>query len=189
MRLFVAIELCDDVRRIARETADALQQRLGSRINARWISPENLHVTVRFIGHVADETAPRLIQAITAPLRVSPFDIRAGQCGLFPRSGPPRVIWIGLSDGLQGCAAIHEEMNARLAPFGFAPEERPFSAHLTLARVKETPRGAARDVRQIVSGLEPMKGRCRVTQATLFQSRLSPSGARYESLARIDLAG
>ncbi len=186
MRLFVAVELGEHVRRVAEATADVLRTALDSRITARWIPLENLHVTVRFIGHVPDDRAPAVISTVVAPLAARPFDIRLGACGVFPRSGPPRVIWIGVEEGLSSLASIHEELNRRLAPLGFEPEERPFSAHLTLARIKDV-RGAAKAIRQAVTAVEPRPARCRVTHATLFQSRLSPAGSRYEALERIEL--
>jgi 2'-5' RNA ligase len=88
---------------------------------------------------------------------------------------------------MSSCAAIHAELNRRLTPFGYEPENRPFNAHLTLARVKDV-RGGARDVRKIVSALVGSSRTCHVTHATLFQSHLSPKGSRYEAIARIDLA-
>ena len=188
MRLFVAVELSDEVRRAAGRSSNALREKLGSRVNARWVAPENLHVTVRFIGHVADDRADSLIRVVTAPIAASPFDLRLAGCGVFPSSGTPRVIWIGLDEGLSSLTAIHHEMNARLAPLGFEPENRPFSGHLTLARIKDTKRGANAEVRRAISEYQSARGRCRVTYATLFRSHLSPSGSRYEPLARIDLA-
>jgi 2'-5' RNA ligase len=199
MRLFVGVELCEEARHAAGQTAAALRERFGRAVTARWISPENLHMTVRFIGHVADDLAPALIGQATAPLPISPFTIRLNGCGVFPRSGPPRVLWIGLTEGLAPLAEIHQELNRRLAPFGFEAEERPFSAHLTLARIKDLePRtnpgsrersgSAVAQLRQVVTAIAPTPAACTVSHATLFQSLLSPKGSRYEPLARIPFA-
>jgi RNA 2',3'-cyclic 3'-phosphodiesterase len=187
MRLFVAIELSDALREIGRATSVALRDRLGSLITARWIPPENLHITVRFIGHVADDRVADVVRALSAPIPIQPFDIRFGRCGVFPASGPPRVIWVGLADGLTSCATLHDELDRRLSNLGFPPEARAFSAHLTIARVKDVRRGAASDVRRAVASLEPDGESCRVAHATLFQSRVSPAGARYDAVARIEL--
>jgi 2'-5' RNA ligase len=86
-----------------------------------------------------------------------------------------------------GLGAIHDEMNRRLLPFGFEPESRPFSAHLTLARVKDAPRGSGRAVRDALAGRDVSAPPVRVTAATLFQSHLSPHGPRYEAVADIPL--
>jgi RNA 2',3'-cyclic 3'-phosphodiesterase len=188
VRLFVGVELCDEARRVAERAATALRTRLGSSAAAKWVEPANLHVTVRFIGHVDDVRAPEMIRAVTAPIDVPAFTLKLGTCGVFPPKGQPRVIWIGLADGVSSLASLHAELNRRLAPFGFEPESRPFSAHLTLARVRETTRGAGVSVRDLVTDHQIRSVACRVGHATLFRSHLSPAGARYESVARIDLA-
>jgi 2'-5' RNA ligase len=93
------------------------------------------------------------------------------------------VIWIGLASGLPSLTAINREMNARLDRFGFEAEQRPYSAHLTIARVREVNRASAADVRRLLREAPIPDGHCRVDHATIFRSQLSPKGARYESLA------
>jgi 2'-5' RNA ligase len=183
VRLFVAVELSDEMRQAASATIDDLQHRLGRRLVARWLPPDNLHITVRFIGEVSETTAPDLLRALTAPISLPPFEVRFGACGAFPHGGPPRVIWIGLANGVPSFATINGEMNRRLERFGFEAEQRQYSAHLTIARVKELARGSASDVRRILRETPIPDGHCRVDHATIFRSRLSPKGARYESLA------
>jgi 2'-5' RNA ligase len=188
MRLFVAVELAEDVRRAAEQAARALQRQLDTALRARWVSSENMHLTVRFIGHVPDDRAPFVLDALRPPLRVDPFDVALGGAGAFPSHGPPRVVWIGLKDGLPSLTAIHEELNARLRPLGFAPEDRPFSAHLTLARVKDVVKGSAAAVRGTIREADVSPARCRVNHATVFESRLSPRGSTYSQRLRIPLA-
>jgi RNA 2',3'-cyclic 3'-phosphodiesterase len=189
MRLFVAVELSEDVRRAAAGAATVLRERLGPRVHARWVIADQLHITVRFIGQVTDDRVPDLVHAAGKPLDFGAFDLRLGEFGAFPGSGPPRVIWVGVDEGLRSLARIQEEMNCRLEPFGFEPEKRPFSAHLTLARIKDLPRSASAHVRQIVQECTPLDAVCVITQATVFRSHLSPTGSRYESLAHVALAG
>lgn len=185
MRLFVAVEISGEARAAAARVAGQLQRELGRTLVARWVEAENLHLTVRFIGHVADEQAPAVLDALRPPLPLPPFDLVLGSPGAFPRSGPPRVIWIGLAEGLEPLAAMHHELNRRLAPLGLPPEDRPFSAHLTLARVKE---GSGATRRAIAAATaEPV--RSHVTHATVFQSLLSPRGARYEAMLHVACAG
>ena len=138
---------------------------------------------MRFIGEVSETIAPELIRALSAPMRLEPFDLRFGACGAFPPGGPPRVIWIGLANGVPSLAAINGEMNRRLERFGFEAEARPYSAHLTLARTKEVTLGSAPDVRRILRETPIPDVRCRIEHATIFRSELSPKGARHESLA------
>jgi len=183
MRLFVAVEIDDQVRRLAVATAEKLRAAMGPALKARWVPPENLHLTVRFIGHVDDRRAPALVDALAAPVNVPPFDIELGGCGVFPSSGPPRVLWIGLARGLPSLALMHDAFNDRLRPLGYEPEDRPFSAHLTLARVRNASKGAGRIVRDALADAALPPTRSHVARATVFQSHLSSKGPRYEPIA------
>ena len=188
MRLFVAVELGETVRRAAEDVARALQRDLRDSLRARWVPSEQMHLTVRFIGHVADERGREILEALRPPLQIAPFDVVLGGCGTFPPHGPARVVWIGLKEGLPALKAIHDEMNARLLPLGLEPEGRPFNAHLTLARVKDAPRGSAAAVRKAITGVDVPSARCRLDHATVFESRLSPRGSTYAPLLAIPLS-
>ena len=146
-----------------------------------------MHLTVRFIGHVADDRASAIVEAVRLPIDLASFDVTLGQCGVFPPGRPPRVLWIGVKEGLLSLAALHAEFNRRLAPLGFQPEERPYSAHLTLARVKDAPRGSTSAARAAVQSVVANPARCRISEVTLFESRLSPKGPTYTPLLRIPL--
>ena len=185
MRLFVAVEFDEAVRDAADLVARELRTRLDPRIKARWVDADKMHLTVRFIGHVDDERGAAVLEALQPPLAIAAFDTALGECGVFPRSGPPRVLWIGLQDRLSSLKAMHEEFNQRLLPLGFAPEDRPFSAHLTLARVKDAPRDAARSLREIVASVQVPGRRCHINAATVFQSSLSPKGSSYTRLLTV----
>jgi RNA 2',3'-cyclic 3'-phosphodiesterase len=189
MRLFVAVEIDDPTRRVAEALAHDLRAAIGRSVAARWVPPENMHLTVRFIGHVDDGRVPPIIETLAQALDVPAFDVELGGCGVFPPGGPPRVLWIGLTQGLPNLAAMHDAFDRRLARFGFEPETRPFSAHLTLARVKDAPKGAAAAVRQAVRAVPPRAIRFNVSRATIFQSRTSPKGSRYTPLAHAMLTG
>lgn len=185
MRLFTAIELPKDVRLVLESSAEQLRVRLGRSVEARWVEPEKLHLTVRFIGHVEDDRAPALLDRVRMPIAIPPFHLRLSGCGVFPASGPPRVIWIGVVEGAMPLTQLHEELNGRVAPFGYEPERRPFSAHLTLARVK-TARSIA-SFRAAVRAFTTPEIRCEVAQVTVFRSHLSPRGSRYEIVGAIPL--
>jgi RNA 2',3'-cyclic 3'-phosphodiesterase len=189
MRLFVGVELSDELRGLAGRVAGELQRKLGKTLNARWVAPENMHLTVRFIGHVPDDNVPALVEALTQPLAVAPFDIELVGCGRFPPRGAPRVLWIGLTKGLQPLAALHAEFNRRLALVGHEPENKPFNAHLTLARVKDARAASARTFGEIFESVRLPELRQRVDRVTLFESRLSPRGSHYTALSRVPLRG
>ena len=187
MRLFVAVEVEDAARHVAVEIARELRSTIGPTLEARWVPPENMHLTVRFIGNVDDGRAPALIDALTPPLDIPTFEIALGGCGVFPPTGAPRALWIGLAQGLPGLVSMHEAFNRRLVPFGFEPETRPFSAHLTLARFKDAPSGAGRAVREALRRVTTRTAGSHVTRATIFRSHLSPNGPRYEPVAFAEL--
>jgi 2'-5' RNA ligase len=187
MRLFVAVEIDDRARRAAEAVQLRLRELLDATVTARWVSPQNMHLTVRFIGQVDEGRAPKVIQALAAPLEMAPFDVELGGCGAFPPRGAPRVLWIGLTQGLPSLALMHDAFNQRLRPLGFAPEARPFSAHLTLARIKDAPSGISRAVQDVLGLITAPAARFQVNGATLFRSHTSPTGPRYEPLVFVPL--
>jgi len=187
MRVFVGVELSDEVRTLAARIAADLRRKIGRALDARWVAPGNMHLTVRFVGYVADDAVPAMLEALTRPLPAAPFDIELGGGGRFPARGAPRVLWIGLTRGLQPLAALHEEFNQRLAPLGYEPENRPFSAHLTLARLKEARAAAAKSVDAAFESVHSGGATMRVDTVTIFESRLSSAGASYFPMRRIGL--
>jgi 2'-5' RNA ligase len=186
MRIFVGVRLNEPM--ISAATAAVRQLHLHG-VRVRWVTSENMHVTVRFIGNVDDDRVPGVLTALRPPLPLAAFDVALGKCGVFPPSGLPRIIWIGLASGLPSLRTMHEEFNRRLAPLGFEPEHRAFSAHLTLARISDAPRGSAKAIRQAVEAVRPEPVRCFVTSARVFQSRLSAKGASYHALLDVPCTG
>ena len=187
MRLFVAVELPESVRKAAEQTARDLAGRLDSRIRVRWIAPDQMHLTVRFIGHVTDGLVPAVLEALAPPLAVPSFELALATCGVFPGSGPPRVVWIGVSEGLDALRQMHEEFNLRLRPLLDYPEARPYIAHLTLGRVNESTSTGGPAAREIARGISLPPLRCRIDEAVVFQSVLSPTGPTYTALLRSPL--
>jgi 2'-5' RNA ligase len=189
MRLFVAVELSEAIRaeasRVARELADALGQ--GSRRAVSWAAPANMHLTVRFVGEVEPGTARELARRIGEPLAAPAFRLAVGGLGAFPHAGPPRIIWLGVTEGGERLAEVHDEVERLLVGLGLPPDDRPFRAHLTLGRVR-TPLGLT--ARQALASVHAgALGACGVSEVTLFESRLSPRGSTYMALARGRLAG
>jgi 2'-5' RNA ligase len=188
LRLFIGIELDGQVRDTAAAIAESLRIQLGRDIDARWIPAANLHITLWFIGEVADDRVDALLRAIDLPFEEASFDIDVAGLGAFPKSGAPRVIWIGVLSGAERLVRLHAELAARLRPFGIEPERRGYSAHLTIARVKDAP-GGGRDghLRAALRATPAVAGQSRVAAVTIFRSRLSPKGAAYEALLRVPL--
>ena len=192
MRLFVGAEPSARVRREAAATAAALRSALEARRvfhKFRWVPPENLHLTVWFLGEVTDERSAGVINALAPALGEKPFSIHLSGLGTFPPSGSPRVIWMGVVEGLDALSRVHDEVAIRLAPWGFQKESRPYSAHLTLARVKDPLPAAVRAVlRDVLTKCPADAGSCQIEALTIFRSRTSPAGAVYEPLLRVPLS-
>jgi RNA 2',3'-cyclic 3'-phosphodiesterase len=191
MRLFVAAEPSRAVRRAAADAVAALRAALEARrvgYGIRWIPSDNFHLTVWFLGELSDPRAEAVQDALRPPLDEPAFTLQISGFGAFPPSGSPRVIWLGVTKGLESLARVHAVVGRRLAPWGFQPEGRPYSAHLTVARIKNPPPGAERRVLRDVLGRIPGEaGSCRIDHLTVFRSRTSPTGAEYEPLVRVPL--
>jgi RNA 2',3'-cyclic 3'-phosphodiesterase len=192
VRLFVAVDPSPEVKAAAASIAAvaraALDRRSGGH-KIRWVTPENLHLTIWFLGEVSDQRAPLILESLSAHVAEPPFVLRLAGLGMFPPSGSPRVIWMGVAAGLEALARLHEAVGERLVPWGFKPEGRPYSAHLTLARIKEpVPPGVRAQLREWIHQVPAEAGSCSVHSLTVYRSRTSPSGASYEPLLRVPLS-
>jgi 2'-5' RNA ligase len=190
MRVFFGVELADEVKAWAAEVSARLRRRVEKappRAVIRWVDPENLHVTLWFVGEVTDERFEALTAATHAPYPTDAFRLGLSGTGAFPPSGAPRVLWIGLTAGVDHLRSLYAELARRLAPLGLEPERREYSPHLTIARIKDVQRRDALAVRNAVATPTDVfvTG---VSAVTLFRSRLSPKGARYEALLRVPLS-
>jgi len=190
VRLFVAIEIGEDVAAEAARVIERLRARvatLAPHARVTWVTPERMHLTVRFIGQADDDHVLAIRDALAAPLDVSPFDLHCAGTGTFPPRGAPRVIWAGVADAVEPLAATERAVTARLEQAGVPAEDRPYAPHLTLARIKEP--GGLRAAALLERVERHEFGRVRVGAITLFESRLSPKGPTYVPVARTPLAG
>ena len=188
MRLFVGVELSPDAAAAALDLVDALRaraSRLAPQSRISWVAPERLHVTIRFVGHVEDDKAAAIAEALLPAIGVGPFDLTIAGVGVFPSKGPPRVVWAGLSSGRDRLSAIERIVSDRLAAIGVAAEGRPFNPHLTLARVREA--GGLRSPALLEGFDQTALGWTHVDAITLFESRLSPKGPTYRAIHRTQL--
>jgi 2'-5' RNA ligase len=189
VRLFVAVEVGPDVQRAASRTIEDLKRRTEQRApHARvtWVKPEQLHLTVQFIGHVDAALGEQIRAALARPLRAPAFDFTIEGTGTFPPKRPPRVIWAGIGKGIDNLRSVEQEVRARLEGLAHSTDDHDYHPHLTLGRVKN-PAGL-RPI-QLLEGLEStVFGVVRVAAVTLFESRLSSSGPTYIALGRSELA-
>ena len=189
MRLFVAIEVGSGVQRAASKVIDDLKRRtehVAPHARVTWVKTEQLHLTVQFIGHVDDQLGEKIRTALALPLRIAPFDLTIERTGTFPPKRPPRVIWAGITTGVDHLRLVEREVRGRLDGLVSSTEERDYHPHLTLGRVKN-PAGVRPAV--LLEGFESaVFGVVRVDAVTLFESRLSSSGPTYIPLGRAELA-
>jgi RNA 2',3'-cyclic 3'-phosphodiesterase len=187
VRLFIGVELDEKVRSAAALIAGDLARQLERRVTARWVPAANLHITLWFIGHVQDERGDEIRRVLERPFNSAAFELHLAGAGTFPRSGPPRVIWIGVQSGTESLVRLHSEISTRLVPIGIEPERRAYSAHLTIARVNSSVRGDYARIRATLAETAADAGTCRIAAVTLFQSHVSSKGATYEPLLRVPL--
>jgi len=180
--LFVALEIPADVRGQFAALINELRA-LESKSSAekpRWVRPENLHVTLKFIGHIEPARLDPIRATLANVRSEAPVDLRFRGLGFFPNARRPRVLWAGTAAS-QNLASIAGDVDASLARLGMPAEDRAFTPHLTLARCEpsgiSTALSAAveRDAARDFGGL-------RTNQFHLIESKLKPSGAEYTTL-------
>lgn len=188
MRLFVGVDVGPEVAAAFARVSDELRAqaaKLAPRARITWVPVGRAHITVRFIGHVDAAKAQAIRNALAPSIAVPPFDLTVHGVGAFPPSGQLRVVWAGLTAGVEALAAIEQEVSRRLEACGIPREEHAYRPHLTLARVKEA--GGLR-ARTLLEGFTDRAfATARVDATTLFESRLSPGGPAYVPLERTAL--
>lgn len=183
MRSFIAINLPESVK----SEIDAIIERLRpAGPPAKWVPGENLHLTLKFLDEITVEQVAAIRGAITlAADGLAPFEIRLRGFGVFPNETKARVFWIGIESGYEIMKTLAAKIDEQITPLGFEREKRPFSAHVTLARLRE-PAPAGRLVRaaeHMPYQSEPIS----VRSIELMKSVLSPKGASYSVLESVTL--
>ena len=187
VRLFVACEVPDDVRETIGETIEDLRKKSGQAV--RWIRPDGVHVTLKFLGEVPTKKLPAVKLAIQeAVVGHAPFELEFSNIGTFGGREGLRLMWVGIAGDVLRLEALVRAVNAALAVVGFEPERRPFRPHLTLGRVKDeisTRHRAEIEVAVGKSTVPPVSWR--TAQVSLMRSRLTTAGATYEVIATFPL--
>jgi RNA 2',3'-cyclic 3'-phosphodiesterase len=184
VRLFVALDLPEAVRHALAELIANLKPKSRG---ARWVQPENLHITLKFIGHVGNEKLSPIQSALSSIHAAQPVELHFRGMGFFPNERRPRAFWCGVaaSPNLPELAA---DINRSLVPLGIEAETRPFTPHLTLARFKSD-----EGVREMVHAANDMKstdfGAATETNFHLYESLLKSTGAQYNRVASFPFVG
>ncbi len=187
IRSFIAVESSPEVRQAAGRLIQQLA-RLGR--DVKWVEPENMHLTLQFLGDVASEQIPAISQAVRqAAAECRPFDLEIRGTGAFPNLRRPNVFWLGVGQGAEELAALAQKVQQALQKLGFRPEERPFHGHLTLGRVRRGGGQLAALIEHLRKEHAFQAGWIPVRQLTLFSSQLTPQGPIYTPLDHARLAG
>lgn len=189
MRLFVALEIPEAVRRDLARRVAALRERLP---RARWVDPEKTHLTLLFLGQTPDDQVPNLAAKLReAFAKHPPMTLRLSGGGTFPPKRPARVAWVGV-EAPEELAAVQADAVAAVTAageaVGFEPEARPFTSHVTVARCEPNwPRDAAEKFAAAFPG--EVGPPFRVDRGVLMESKLSPRGATYRVVEAFPLEG
>ena len=178
MRAFIALELSEEIK----EELSRLQEELKKTgADVKWVNPENIHLTIKFLGNAGEskiEQIKKILEDISS--QTGPFEISLFKVGAFPSLDHPRVIWAGIDKGCAEAEKIAALAEGKLENMGFEKEKRPFSAHLTIGRVRSGRNKAG--LKEMISSLEVKPKSCAIKHITLFQSTLTPRGSIYTSL-------
>jgi 2'-5' RNA ligase len=185
MRLFVSVDLPDA---LADPIADA-QAEFGDAPGLRFTDPKQAHLTLKFLGDVAESRVPAIEEALESAVESAgvAFDATVGGLGVFPSLDYISVVWVGVREG-EGDAALtrlHEAVERETTELGFDPEDHEFTPHVTLARMDDA--RSKEHVQQVVREQDPTVGTMRVSQIRLTESTLGRDGGTYSTVSRIGL--
>jgi RNA 2',3'-cyclic 3'-phosphodiesterase len=183
IRCFIAINLSEEIRSSI-DNLIAELRKTGT--DVAWVRPEKIHLTLKFLGNTDDSLIPKIKECLSKKLsHYNAFYIKIVGVGCFPSSKRPRVLWIGMenSDFLKG---IQKDIDAEVAGFGFALEDRPFSPHLTIGRVRSQ-KGIADMLMRFEAFRTADFGSIGVKSIHIMKSELKPAGAEYTSIAEIPI--
>ena len=186
MRAFVAIALPEEVR----AALTGLQRQLAtSGADVKWASPDQLHLTLRFLGDITQEQRDA-VEHLLATVAVTrpPFPIRLEGVGAFPSIASPRVVWVAVREGRTSLLELAGALEEGIRALGCSAEERPFAAHVTLGRVRSPRRRTILTERLRTAAWSPPSA-WPVDAVRLYQSVLSPAGPHYTVLADVPLTG
>lgn len=187
-RIFIAVTLEDKTCEELGKIQGVLRE--GSRGKVRWVSPGGLHLTLKFLGDVAEEDLPRIYEAARlAAVSRRPFEICLSGLGVFPNLASPRIIWIGVKTGREELHSLTYDLETELFRIGYPREKRGFTPHLTLGRVKESNEGLGRLIDTYDLSGKQTSIEILVEKIAVMKSELRPDGAVYTTLKEFKLTG
>ncbi len=182
VRTFVAVDTSPEVKA---ELSCLLSGLMGkTRLNVKWVKPEQMHLTLAFLGEVAAEFIERTKEQLAAvAVRFAPIRCQLSGLGAFPDPARARVLWTGVTTGDKEIKGLQKEVSRALGRIGYLPEKRAFTPHLTLGRIRDF--GDARFIQEI----KFVSSEWQIDRLTLYRSELYPDGPVYTPLAQFFLKG
>lgn len=188
LRTFIAVEVSSEIRSKAQRLIGKLSES-GAKI--KWVEPQNLHLTLKFLGDVEMLEMPQICSAVDeAVAGLPPFDLEAIGAGAFPTPQRPRTIWLGIRSGSESLVALHDAVEEKLAPLGFRREGRRYVPHLTLGRVRSTTPQVSRELAALLETHRQYPGGSGdVSEVVVMSSELGRDGPVYDPLSHAELRG
>ncbi|MDD2752774.1 MAG: RNA 2',3'-cyclic phosphodiesterase [Candidatus Omnitrophica bacterium] len=182
MRTFVAIELPKEIKAEVSKLQDQLKK---SGADVKWVTPENIHLTLKFLGDRDEKKVEQIKQILQEVAKENPaFEVSLDSLGTFPNANYPRVVWTGIAQGDTETKKIAQELEEKIAKIGIPKEDREFSSHITIGRVKSNlnREKLIQELSNAENYLAGKKLKFSVDAITLFKSTLTPQGPLYEIL-------
>lgn len=178
MRTFIAIELDEEIKKALTKIQSEFK---NIDLDIKWVKPQNIHLTIKFLGEVKESKIPEINQALKETCNyIKPFVIETENLGVFPNIKFPRVIWAGLKEENEELKKLVNLLEEKLVKLKFSKEKRGFSAHLTLGRFRSQKN--KEDFIEKLNQIKVANLRQEVKSVKLFKSTLTPQGPIYEEL-------
>ena len=186
-RVFLAVDVDAALRRRVDAFADTCRA-TGAEVS--WVAPQNLHLTVKFLGDTPDARIPEVCRAAEATAQTAvPWELELAGVGAFPHLGRPATLWIGGGAGSATLAKLAGGLDDALHPLGFARENRPFAVHLTFGRIRRASAGLPALKQLLKENADTVFGRARIERLTVYASDLQRGGPVYTPLGEYPFGG
>jgi 2'-5' RNA ligase len=187
IRAFLALDPPPEVLRKIADIQGMLRMNIQGAL--KWVRPEGIHLTLKFFGAIAAKAVSAVSEVVAGQAAgARPFNLEAKGLGVFPDTRRPRVLWLGIGGEVERLSALQQAIDQGLEACGYPREQRPFRAHLTLARIK-SPQGLGGLDGVLAAKGSESAGKFTATGLTLFKSDLTPKGAIYTTLDHFRFQG
>jgi 2'-5' RNA ligase len=187
IRSFIAVELPDETKLKLKQLEAQLKS--GRRYAMKWVAPDSIHLTLKFLGNIAIDRTGEITGAIEEAARgISPFQVNVTGLGVFPNSKRVQVTWVGLDGQTEKLVQLQQNIESGMEKLGFIPEKRRFTPHLTIARFRDhASPGERQDFGQLIASIRFDAGPFIVDSISLMKSQLTREGAIYTRISSIKL--